>query len=143
MTQLATLVLLQQILPEETETENFIPILKKAKRLLLKLWRIVADKGYDGEKNLEFVQRKMRAEAVIPIKEGQSTPSRSKRRKMMLKLWNTEKAKELNLKYVVYNLHRLERLSKSFFTALVEVFYAAAPQNSPRISTAKRFYRSN
>jgi transposase len=154
------LVLKNRVSPSN-DSKDFIPLLKKARRLGLSLWRIVGDKGYDGEKNLEFVQRDLRAEAIIPIKEGQSTPSKSKRRKRLLKLWRSEPAKtkrkyhrrslvetvnsvvkrlfgeelrsrsiwlrkkELNLKYVAYNLHRIERLSESFAIALVEVFYAA------------------
>jgi hypothetical protein len=80
------------------DSKDFIPILKRARALLINLWRIVADKAYDGETNIEFVQKDLKAEAVIPIKEGQSTPSRSKRRKRMLRLWNSEKTR-MNRKY--------------------------------------------
>jgi len=61
------------------DSRDFIPLLKKIHPLL-----VIADKGYDAEKNLRYL-RSRNIQAVIPVKTGHASPSRTKLRKRMKK----------------------------------------------------------
>jgi len=61
------------------DCRDFIPLLKK-----ISPWLVIADKGYDAEKNLLYL-RSRNIHAVIPVKGGHSSPSRTKLRKRMKK----------------------------------------------------------
>ena len=63
------------------DTLDFEPLLKKTS---VDINTVLADKGYDSEANLKFV-KSIGARPVIKIREGQSTPSRTRHRKRMLK----------------------------------------------------------
>jgi hypothetical protein len=61
------------------DSRDFIPLLKK-----ISPWLVVADKGYDAEKNLLYL-RSRNIHAVIPVKTGHNAPRRTKLRKRMRK----------------------------------------------------------
>jgi len=61
------------------DSRDFIPLLKKIHPLL-----VIGDKGYDAEKNLRYL-RSRGIQAVIPVRGGHASPSRTKLRKRMRK----------------------------------------------------------
>jgi hypothetical protein len=62
------------------DCRDFIPLLKK-----INPWLVIADKGYDTEKNLLYL-RSRNIHAVIPVRTGHNSPRRTKLRKRM-KRW--------------------------------------------------------
>ena len=70
------------------DSRDFIPLMKKTRKLV-KISKVLADKGYDGEKNHQFIIRELKAVPFIPVKGGKSKPTRSKLRKRMLRRWKS------------------------------------------------------
>ena len=67
------------------DNKDFQPILRKIYELFneIKIKRVLADKGYDSEKNLSFVKNFLNAEPIIKIREGNSSPLRNRGRKKL------------------------------------------------------------
>jgi len=75
-----------------SDTTAFVPLLN---RQPFPLQNALADKGFDSEENLRCAYEK-NFQPLIPVREGKSTPSRTKLRKRMLKRFNTDlRIKEL------------------------------------------------
>jgi len=90
------------------DSRDFIPLLKKVNPLL-----VIADKGYDAEKNLRYL-RGRDIQAVIPVKTGHSSPSRTKLRKRMRKWFECNP--------VAYEIYHERSKVESVFSSLKRKF---------------------
>ena len=51
----------------ESDNKTFIPLMKKAAEMV-KIGKILADKGYDPERNHRFARERLHAESIIPVR---------------------------------------------------------------------------
>lgn len=51
------------------DTKDFIPLLRKCrKRIKQRIRYVIADKAYDSSKNFYFIEKELKAEAIIPLR---------------------------------------------------------------------------
>lgn len=111
-----------------------IPLLKKAKKWLKDCGYVLADKGYDDEKIVTWVNKELEAKAAIPIRKvakGKNYSWEGAWRNFQIK------AKGRSLKKSVYNRRSaIER----FFSTIKRVFHLGKEETRGLLNFAKNTY---